>query len=152
MISLGTVIPGSTIVIPFNTFDSNDPSASVIVSAFVAGDIEVYKDGGATTRASDNGYTLLDTDGINFDGHVGIHGISINLADNSTANFYEAGSSYFVVIGPITVDAATVNFIAATFRIGYPGAVLDTTIATLASQTSFTLEDGSEVDYFQEGL
>ena len=146
MIALGTVRPGSTIQIPFHTFDSNDPSASVIVSAFVAGDIEVYKDGGTTQRASDNGYTLLDTDGINFDGHVGVHGISIDLADNSTANFYEAGSRYFVVIGPITIDGATINFVAATFDIGYPSAILNTTIATLASQTSFTLEDGSAND------
>lgn len=143
MLDLGTVKPGETIYIPFNTFDSNDPSASVTISGFAATDIEVYKDGGTTQRASDSGYTLLDTDGIDFDGTTGIHGISIDLSDNTTANFYEAGSRYFVVIGPITVDAATVNFLAAVFKIGYHGAILDTTIATLASQTSFTLEDGS---------
>ena len=143
MIDLGTVRPGTTLYIPFNTFDSNDPSASVTISGLATTDVEVYKDGSVTQRASDSGYALLDTDGIDFDGITGIHGISIDLADNTTANFYEAGSQYWVVISSITVDAATINFIAATFRIGYPDALLNTTIATLASQTSFTLEEGS---------
>jgi hypothetical protein len=47
-----------------------------------------------------------------------------------------------VVVGPITVYAATINFVAATFRIGYPNAVLNTVIATYSTQTSFTLEEG----------
>jgi len=103
--NLGKVNPGSTIYIPFNTFDSNDPSASVAIAALVAGDIEVYKDGSVTQRASDSGYTLLDTDGIDFDGHVGIGGFSIDLSDNSTAGFWASGSRYFVLLGPVTVDA-----------------------------------------------
>jgi hypothetical protein len=140
---LGTVPPGSTLPIPFHTFDSNDPSASVTITGLAVTDIEIYKDGAVTQRASDTGYTLLDTDGIDFDGLTGIHGFSIDLASNATANFFEAGSFYWVVVSAITVDAATVSFVAATFRIGYPGAILDSTIATLASQTSFTLEDGS---------
>ncbi len=142
MLPLGRVEPGSTIFIPFNTFDSNDPSASVAIAALVAGDIEVYKDGVATTRASDNGYTLLDTDGIDFDSHVGIGGISIDLSDNSTAGFYACGSKYFVMIGPVTVDAAVVNFIGATFDIGYVGAFINTTIASLTSATQFILTKG----------
>ena len=151
MLDLGTIKPGTKLFIPFHTFDSNDPSASVIISAFVVGDIAVYKDGSVTQRASTAGFALLDTDGINFDGVTGIHGISIDLADNTTAGFYEAGSQYWVVIGPITVDAATINFVAATFRIGYPGALFETTIATLASQTSFTLEEGSADDNAYNG-
>ena len=142
MLDLGTVRPGETIIVPFHTFDSNDPSASVTLTGLAATDVEIYKDGGMTQRASDNGYTLLDTDGIDLDGTTGIHGISIDLADNSTAGFYSAGSRYHVVIASVTVDGATVNFIAATFVIGYPGAVVNTTIATLASQTSFTLTNG----------
>ena len=152
MLDLGTVRPGTTIYIPFNTFDSNDPSASVTISGLATTDIEVYKDGSTTQRASDAGYSLLDTDGIDFDGTTGIHGISIDLADNTTANFYESGSQYWVVIASITVDAATVNFIAATFRIGYPDAILNTVIATLASQTSFTLEEGPADDDALNGM
>jgi len=148
-INLGMVKPGSLIQIPFNTFDSNDPSASVAIAALVAGDIEVYKDGGTTQRASDSGYTLLDTDGIDFDSHVGIGGFSIDLADNSTAGFWASGSRYFVVLGPVTVDAAVVNFIAATFEIGYPDAILNTTIASLTSAIQFILTDGpAEADVF----
>lgn len=142
MLNLGMVRPGETIYIPFHTFDSNDPSASVTITGLATTDIEVYKDGSNTARASDAGYALLGTDGIDEFG-TGVHGFSIDLADNTTANFYEAGSRYFVVIASITVDAATVNFVAATFTIGYPGALVNTTIATLSSQTSFTLEDAS---------
>lgn len=142
----GTVRPGTTLYIPFHTFDSNDPSASVTLTGLATTDIEIYKDGGTTQRASDNGYALLDTDGIDIDGITGIHGISVNLADNSTAGFYAAGSQYWIVISSITVDAATINFILATFRIGYEDAVINTTIATLSSQTSFTLTAGPAED------
>jgi len=143
MINLGTVRPGTTIYVPFQTFDSNDPSASVTITGLATTDIEIYKDGSVTQRASDAGYTLLDTDGIDFDSTTGIHGVSIDLADNTTANFYEAGSQYWVVIASITVDAATINFVPCLFTIGYENAIVNTTIATLSTQTGFTLEDGS---------
>src|SRR3990172_274662 len=143
---LGIVRPGTTLYIPFHTFDSNDPSASVTLTGLAATDIEIYKDGSVTQRASDAGYTLLDTDGIDFDTITGIHGFSINLADNTTAGFWSAGSQYWVVVSSVTVDAATINFVAATFHIGYPDAILNTTIATLASQTSFTLTNGPAED------
>jgi len=146
MLDLGTVRPGTTLYVPFHTFDSNDPSASVTLTGLATTDIEVYKDGSATQRASDSGYALLDTDGIDFDSTTGIHGFSIDLADNTTAGFWAAGSQYWVVVASVTVDAATVNFVAATFRIGYPDAILNTTIATLASQTSFTLTAGPADD------
>lgn len=146
MIDLGTVRPGTTLYIPFATYDSNDPSASVTLTGLATTDIEIYKDGSVTQRGSDNGYALLDTDGIDFDGVTGIHGFSIDLADNTTAGFYAAGSQYWVVVASVTVDSGTINFIAATFRIGYPDAVLNTTIATLASQTSFTLTAGPADD------
>lgn len=138
MLDLGTVRPGETLNIPFSTFDSNDPSASVTVTALVAGDIEIYKDGSLTQRASDAGY-VVDVD---LDTTVGVHSIQIDLADNTTAGFYAAGSEYVVLVGPFTVDAATINVAIARFKIGQPGAVLNTTIATLSTQTSFTLTKG----------
>lgn len=146
MIDFGTVRPGTTLYVPFATYDSNDPTASVTLTGLAVTDIEIYKDGGTTQRASDNGYTLLDTDGIDFDAVTGIHGFSVNLADNSTAGFYSAGSQYWIVVASVTVDAGTINFIAATFRIGYKDAVLNTTIASLSSQTSFTLTAGPAED------
>lgn len=118
MSHLGTVPAGTTLYIPFATYDSNDPSASVTLTGLAVTDIEIYKDGSVTQRASDAGYTLLDTDGIDFDGITGIHGFSIDLSDNTDAGFYAVGSQYWVVVSSVTVDAATVNFIAATFRIG----------------------------------
>ena len=143
MLDLGTIIPGTTIHLPFHTFDSNDPSESVTITGLAVADIAVYKDGGNTARASTAGFALLGTDGIDEFGGAGLHGISIDLADNTTANFYEAGSQYFVRIADVTADAGTIRFFVARFRIGYPGALLDTTITSLTSQTQFILEDGS---------
>lgn len=152
MIDLGIVHPGTTLYIPFATFDSNDPSASVTMSGFAVTDIEIYKNGSTTQRSSDSGYALLDTDGTDFDTITGIHGFSVDLSDNTDAGFYAAGAQYWVVVSSITVDAATVSFVAATFRIGYPSAVLNTTIATLASQTSFTLTSGPAEDDALNGM
>ena len=144
---LGIVRPGSTILIPFATYDSNDPSDSVIISAFALADIGIYKGTSMTERGSTTGVVLLDTDGINIDGAVGIHGLSIDLSSNATADFYNVGDQYYVTAGPFTADAAsTLSAVVATFRIGYPGAIHETNIATLASQTSFTLDAGSADD------
>ena len=57
---------GDTVYLPFDTFDSD--GASITITGLAVTDIEVYKNGSVTQRASDNGYALLDTDGIDFDG------------------------------------------------------------------------------------
>lgn len=145
-ISFGRVKPGTVLPVLFTTYSSNDPAASVICSDFIAGDIEIHKDGGTTPRASTNGYSLIDTDGININSVTGLHGFTIDLADNSTADFYTAGSQYTVMVGPITVDAGSIVAIVATFEIGYEGAIMETTIATLASQTSFTINNAPTDD------
>ena len=130
MIDLGTVRPGSTLRIPFNTFDKDDGS-SITMTAFAAADILIYKDGGTTERASTAGFTAT----TDFDAKTGKQLLVIDLADNTTADFFAAGSEYLVAVDAVTVDAVTTGGWVARFRIGYPGAVLDTTIATLASQT-----------------
>lgn len=145
MIDLGIVKPGSTIYVPFASF-AGSTGASAATTGLATTDILVYKDGGTTERASQSGYTLLDTDGLDFDGKTGINGFSISLADNTTAGFWAAGSRYWIVVGDVTIDSQTVRFVAATFMIGLPGAVLNTTIATLSTQTSFTLTDGPAED------
>src|SRR5262245_34243447 len=114
-IHLGKVVAGSTLYVPFHTFNSN--GGSVTITGLAASDIEIYKNGSTTQRSSDNGYTLLDTDGIDFDGITGLHGFSIDLSDNSDSGFYSAGGFYWVVISTITVDGQTVTFVAATFQI-----------------------------------
>lgn len=151
-VDLGTVKPGTTLFVPFHTFDSNDPSASTTITGLAVTDIEIYKDASMTQRGSDAGYSLVDTDGIDIDTITGFQGFTVNLADNTTAGFYSAGSDYVVVVSSVTVDAATINFIAARFRIGYEAAILNTTIATLSSQTSFTLTTGPAEDDAINGM
>jgi hypothetical protein len=42
---LGDFAEDATVYIPFNTFDSNDPSASVTITNLADADIKVHKDG-----------------------------------------------------------------------------------------------------------
>ena len=114
-IYLGDFPTGKTIYVPFHTFNSS--GASVTITGLAVTDIEVYRNGSVTQRASDAGYALLDTDGIDFDALTGIHGFSIDTSDNTDAGFYAAGYDYWVVVSAITVDAQTVSFVAAIFSI-----------------------------------
>lgn len=107
---------GDVLPIMFDSFDGGT-GASITMSGLAVTDIEIYKDGSTTQRASDAGYTLLDTDGIDFDGITGIHGFSIDTGDNTDAGFYTVGAWFHVVVSAITVDAQTVSFIAAAFRL-----------------------------------
>jgi hypothetical protein len=141
VLNFGIVKPGTTLYFPFDSF-ALATGASITMTTLATSDILVYKDGGVTQRASASGYTLLDTDGIDFDAVTGIHGFSISLADDTTAGFWAAGSKYFVAVQTITIDSASVSFVAGAFEIGYPNAVINTTIATWASTTSFTLTNG----------
>ena len=137
MIDLGKVRPGASFTIPWASY-TLATGASSATTNFAVGDILIYKDAGTTERASTSGYTATTT----FDSLTGINIVGINTADNTTAGFFAAGSEYMVIIGPVTVDAQTVYFPLARFEIGIQGTILDTVIATLASQTSFTLEGG----------
>ena len=107
---------GDTLPIFFSTY-AGATGASITASGLAVTDIEIYKDGGTTQRASDAGYTLLDTDGLDFDAITGIHGFSINTGDNTDAGFYTVGAWFTVVVSAITVDTQTVSFIAAQFRL-----------------------------------
>lgn len=141
MIDLGTVRPGSTIRIPFTSFDKDDGS-SITMTNFAVGDILIYKDGNTTERASTTGYTAT----TDFDGKTGKHLAIIDLSSNATADFFNAGSEYLVAIDAVTIDGVTTGGWIARFKIGYRAAILDTTIATLSSQTSFTLTSGPAED------
>lgn len=110
------VYAGDVLPVMFSTY-AGSTGASVTMTGLAVTDIEIYKDGGTTQRASDAGYTLLDTDGIDFDGVTGIHGFSIDTGDNTDAGFYTTGAWFHVVVSSVTVDSQTVNFIACAFRI-----------------------------------
>lgn len=141
MLNLGMVRPGRTIRIPFASFAAST-GASSAMSGNAVGDIVIYKDGSTTERASTSGYTFT----VDFDTKTGLNVVIIDLADNTTAGFYAAGSEYLVGIADVTVDSQTVRTWIARFEIGYPDAILNTTIATLSSQTSFTLTAGPAED------
>lgn len=112
---LGDFATGSTVYVYFDTFSG--AGASVTMTGFAVTDIEIYKNGSTTQRSSDNGVTLLDTDGTDFDGITGVHGFSIDLSDNTDSGFYAAGNDYTVVVSSVTIDGQTVSFIAARFSI-----------------------------------
>ncbi len=108
MFALADKPKGATLYLPFDAYDSN--GASLTITGLAVTDIEVYKNGSTTQRASDNGYTLLDTDGIDFDGTTGLHGFSIDTNDNSDAGFYVAGGEYWINVNSVTINAQTVRF------------------------------------------
>lgn len=134
---------GQIVQIYFNTFSSNDPSASVTMTDFVTGDARVYKDDSLTQRASTTGQTV-DVD-IDSDPLTGVHKITIDTSDNSTADFYEAGHDYAVVIVGVTVDAGTLNSVVGTFSIAnrrIAGEMARSSIEAYTSNTAFTLTTG----------
>ena len=139
---VGDYSAGSTVYIYFNTFDSNDPSASVTITNFINTDVHIHKNDDLVQRNNAAGITVdVDVDGI-----TGSHFIKIDTADNTVADFFVSGADYFVRIEGTTVDAATINAVVGSFSIEnrhVAGSMLRTTIATLASQTSFTLTAGS---------
>ena len=144
------VIAGDTLVHLFGSYDGGT-GASITLTGLAATDIEIYKDGSVTQRSSDAGYTLLDTDGIDFDGITGIHGFSIDLNDNTDAGFYTAGPWYHVVISAVTVDAQTVNFVACAFRIleatrGMAGTALPAAAADAAGGLPISDAGGLDMD------
>ena len=100
---------GDTIYCFFNSY-AGSTGASATITGLAVTDIEVYKNGSVTQRASDNGYALLDTDGIDFDGSVGLNGFSIDTSDNSDSGFWADGSQYLIHVDAITVDSQTVRF------------------------------------------
>lgn len=112
----GQRLVGSTVYIPWHTFQGAD-GASITQTGLATSDIKIYKNGSVTQRSSTAGYTLLDTDGTDFDGITGLHYISIDLSDNTDAGFYAAGNHYAVAINSVTIDGATVNFWVGTFDI-----------------------------------
>ena len=130
---------GDVLPVFFHTYDGGT-GASITASGLAVTDIEIYKDGSVTQRASDAGYTLLDTDGLDFDGLTGIHGFSIDTGDNTDAGFYTVGAWFTVVVSAVTIDAQTVSFIACQFRLmpaesvaGKPKVDVDAWLGTAAA-------------------
>lgn len=106
---LGDFSEDQSVFVAFNTFDSNDPSASVTITNLADTDIHIHKNDGTTQHAS---ATDVDVQ-INFDTITGNHMIEIRTTDV----FFTTGADYFVRMEGTTVDAATVNAWIAHFSI-----------------------------------
>lgn len=110
---LGDYKEDETIYLMFNTFTSDDPSASCTITNFANTDVHIHKDDGLTQRNNAAGITVS----VDFDGITGSHMVKIDTNDNTVAGFWVTGSDYFVRIEGTTVDAATINSVVAHFSI-----------------------------------
>jgi hypothetical protein len=110
----------ATVYIPFNTFDSNDPTASVTATNLVNTDVHIHKDGGTTQRNNAAGITMT----IDYDSITGNHLLIIDTSDNTVADFYQAGHEYQVRVEGVTVDGGTINAWVGAFSIERSGGAL----------------------------
>ena len=136
----GDIAEDATLDVYFNTFTSNDPSASSTITNFAAGDVHIHKDGGLTQRNNAAGITVS----IDFDGITGTHLIKIDTSDDTVGGFWVTGSDYMVRIEGTTVDSATLNVAVATFSIENRFNEVDVTkiLGHLLTQTGTQLADG----------
>lgn len=131
----GDFAEDDTVLLPFNTFDSNDPSESVTITNLADADIKVHKDGGTTPIATD-GATIA----INYASITGNHLVTI---DTSAHADYAIGSEYAVRIEGTTVDGATINAWIGAFSIERAGGAL--AIAKLIQTAVITNAAGDDV-------
>lgn len=110
----------ATIYIPINTFDSNDPAASVTVTNLLNTDVHIHKNGGTTQRNNAAGITMT----IDYDSITGNHLLIIDTSDDTVAGFWVTGAEYQVRVEGITVDAGTLNSWVGAFSIERTGGAL----------------------------
>lgn len=134
----GDFAEDDTVLIPFNTFDSNDPSASVTVSTLILSDIYVHKDGSVTDIVTDGATVAIDFDGI-----TGNHLITI---DTSVDAAYATGSEYAVRIEGATVDAGNVNAWVGAFSIERAGGALAVAKQIKVATDKLTFTVANQVD------
>jgi len=109
----GDFAEDATVYLMFNTFTSDDPSASSTITNFINTDVHIHKDDGLTQRNNAAGITVS----VDFDGITGSHMIKIDTSDDTVAAFWVTGSDYFVRIEGTTIDGATVNAVVGHFSI-----------------------------------
>lgn len=111
---LGYRAVGSVVRYSFTTHDATGAPVAPS-SGFEAADLRIYKDGSATQRSSANGVTMTSP----FDSVTGLHHVDIDLADNTDAGFFAAGSFYEVHLVPDeTVDGIAVTKVLFAYDIG----------------------------------
>ena len=97
----GDFAEDDTVNIPFNTFSSDDPAASVTITNLVDADIKVHKDANATPIVTDGATIAID--------FASITGNHIATIDTSADAAYATGSEYQVRIEGTTIDGGTIN-------------------------------------------
>jgi fructose-specific component phosphotransferase system IIB-like protein len=112
----GDFAEDDTVLIPFNTFSSDDPSASVTITNLADADLKVHKDGAVAEIVTDGATVVIDFDGI-----TGNHLVTI---DTSVHADYSTGSEYAVRMEGTTVDGATINAWIGAFSIERAGGAL----------------------------
>ncbi|KKM98902.1 hypothetical protein LCGC14_1153290, partial [marine sediment metagenome] len=126
------------VIIPINTFSSNDPSASVTVTNLLNTDVHIHKEAGVAPRNNAAGITMS----LNHDGITGNHLLTIDTSDNTVAGFYVTGKEYQVRIEGATVDAGTINAFVGSFSIERAGG----TIALLKLIQAGTITNAAGAD------
>lgn len=116
----GDFAEDDTVDMVFNTFTSDDPSASVTIGAFINTDVHIHKDLGVGQRNNAAGITVS----VDFDGITGNHAIKIDTSDDTVGGFWVTGSEYQVRIEGTTVDGATINVWVGTFSIERAGGTI----------------------------
>lgn len=139
---LGDFAEDATVYLMFNTFTSDDPSASCTITNLINTDVHIHKDDGLTQRNNAAGITVS----VDFDGITGSHMIKIDTSDDTVAGFWVTGKDYFVRIEGTTVDGATLNVVVGHFSILNRAASIDLANATDGLGALKTLIDTVNTD------
>ncbi len=135
---LGDFPDDATVYMTFNTFDSNDPSASVTITDLIASDVEVYKAGVIQTTPG-AGVTIT----LNLGTGNGSHLIAVDASNVTDGGFYVTGAEYQVRINGTTVDGATINAWVGSFSIERAGGVI--ALLKLIQAATITNAQGADV-------
>ncbi len=130
----GDYAEDSTVYLMFNTFSSDDPSASVTITNLADADIKVHKDGSATQIVTDGATVSIDFDTI-----TGNHLVTI---DTSVHADYSTGSDYQVRMEGTTIDGETINAWIGTFSIENRF----TNVTKIAGTTQTANDNGADIN------
>jgi len=110
---LGDFAADATVRVYFTT-NAADGGRESPSDTFEVADFRIYKNGVATARSSQAGWTYDNE----VDAMTGAHCLSIDLSDDTDAGFYAAGSEYAVILYPDeTVDSQSIAAVLGQFSI-----------------------------------
>jgi hypothetical protein len=114
--------PGDSLFFSFASY--NDSGDSEALSGFAVSDVEVFKNGDPTARATDSGYSLISDTGMMGD-RVGLYRFRVQVFNTTDdTGFYDVGSWYQVAVDVVSIDGKNVRFWAGSFEVGEPRANL----------------------------